>query len=328
MTNGPAPIYPAYCFSASPTFNKWVKLTVVDIHALRQEKGFEGQNIFFHLNHPIRYVYLIGPVVAIDNVNDHFLLLEIDDGSGATLEVKITRISPLNGRPHPRNKSKNNAQATRRHDGGSKAESGDTSDTDDELDQDDITSAKAPGATAPRPSITTTSETTIANLTITSTYGDHHVHLNNQEINIGTVLKLKGTLHVYRSTFQLTLLRAFIVYTTDEEAQAWNDYAHFCGNVLSRPWLLSDGELRAIAAAEKDKGIKAREADRLERERVRRYREKRMAWEERKRRHEDKAEKRREKETRVLDGNALDRPGWRPLSHEKNKKPLRSGVRP
>jgi len=35
-------IYPAYCFTSSPTYNKWVKLTAVDTHALRREPGFEG----------------------------------------------------------------------------------------------------------------------------------------------------------------------------------------------------------------------------------------------------------------------------------------------
>jgi len=45
MNHAPAPlIYPAYTFSASPTFNKWVKLTAVDVHALRHVTGFEGRS--------------------------------------------------------------------------------------------------------------------------------------------------------------------------------------------------------------------------------------------------------------------------------------------
>lgn len=38
-------VYPAYCYSRSPTFHKWVKLTAADVHALRQERGFEGECI-------------------------------------------------------------------------------------------------------------------------------------------------------------------------------------------------------------------------------------------------------------------------------------------
>lgn len=35
-------IYPAFCFQASPTYNKWVKLTAADVHGLRSHPGFEG----------------------------------------------------------------------------------------------------------------------------------------------------------------------------------------------------------------------------------------------------------------------------------------------
>jgi len=48
MNHALAPlIYPAYTFSASPTFNKWVKLTAVDVHALRHVTGFEGRSHVF-----------------------------------------------------------------------------------------------------------------------------------------------------------------------------------------------------------------------------------------------------------------------------------------
>ena len=36
------PIYPAYCFKVSPTFNVWVKLTAAGVHRLRAEPGYEG----------------------------------------------------------------------------------------------------------------------------------------------------------------------------------------------------------------------------------------------------------------------------------------------
>lgn len=35
-------IYPAKYFTASPTYNTWVKITAADILALRHETGFEG----------------------------------------------------------------------------------------------------------------------------------------------------------------------------------------------------------------------------------------------------------------------------------------------
>lgn len=42
LVSNPSSIYPAYCFSASPTYHKWVKLTATDVHALRREPTFEG----------------------------------------------------------------------------------------------------------------------------------------------------------------------------------------------------------------------------------------------------------------------------------------------
>ncbi|XP_014557171.1 hypothetical protein COCVIDRAFT_37283 [Bipolaris victoriae FI3] len=92
-------LYPAYCFGASPTFNTWVKLTVADVHALRSEKDFEGQRIYFYHNHPIRYVRIVGVVVAIDDINLKYTVLTIDDGSGAIIELKIVREIPAEKNP-------------------------------------------------------------------------------------------------------------------------------------------------------------------------------------------------------------------------------------
>ncbi|KAI4720259.1 hypothetical protein E4T48_03463 [Aureobasidium sp. EXF-10727] len=90
-----APVHNAKYFFASPTYNKWVKLTAADVHALREMPGFEGQNVYFHSNHPIRFVYLVAPVVAIQEIpNTKFLILTLDDSSGSCIDVKIERIDP------------------------------------------------------------------------------------------------------------------------------------------------------------------------------------------------------------------------------------------
>ena len=34
--------YNAYCFDLSPTYDVWAKLTVADIHALKERDGFQG----------------------------------------------------------------------------------------------------------------------------------------------------------------------------------------------------------------------------------------------------------------------------------------------
>lgn len=53
-----------------------------------------GQNIYFFLNHPIRFVRVVGVVVAIDDINLRYSALTLDDGSGATVELKIVRKVP------------------------------------------------------------------------------------------------------------------------------------------------------------------------------------------------------------------------------------------
>ncbi|KAG9518197.1 hypothetical protein KCU93_g8476, partial [Aureobasidium melanogenum] len=96
MNNNPtgqaAPIHNAKYFYASPTYDKWVKLSAADVHALREVPGFEGQSVYFHLNHPIRFVYLVAPVVAIQEIpNTKYLILTLDDSSGSCIDVKIQR---------------------------------------------------------------------------------------------------------------------------------------------------------------------------------------------------------------------------------------------
>ncbi|KIW02007.1 uncharacterized protein PV09_06513 [Verruconis gallopava] len=92
MSKEPAPIYPAYAFKESPTWFTWVKLLAVDVHGLREEAGFQGQNVYFYQNHPIRFVCLTGLVVSIDDKLNRYTLLELDDGSGSLIVVKITRL--------------------------------------------------------------------------------------------------------------------------------------------------------------------------------------------------------------------------------------------
>ena len=86
--------YPAYCFRASPTYFAWVKLTASDIHnALHTRRGFEGQSVYFYLNHPIQFVYLVGIVVSYEDIHEKRWLLILDDSSGATIEVTCPKLA-------------------------------------------------------------------------------------------------------------------------------------------------------------------------------------------------------------------------------------------
>ena len=125
----PVPLifYPAYCFSLSPTYDTWARLTVAEVHALEEREGFEGtspktceyfpftgcvkdvmtsfhlylilstagQNTYFHLNHPIKWIRLVGVIVAFDEFPTRWIML-LDDNSGALIEVTCGRPSPRN----------------------------------------------------------------------------------------------------------------------------------------------------------------------------------------------------------------------------------------
>ncbi|KAF5015352.1 hypothetical protein F66182_13346 [Fusarium sp. NRRL 66182] len=80
------PFYPAFCFPASPTHFTWVKMSIVDIHRLQSRRGFEGQNIYFHKNHPIQFVCLAGYILTRDEY-ERRTVLTVDDSSGSIIEV-------------------------------------------------------------------------------------------------------------------------------------------------------------------------------------------------------------------------------------------------
>ena len=103
--------YNAYCFDLSPTYHEWAKLTAADVHALKEREGFQGTlnkeheiyetksrhagqipSVYFHLNHPIRYVRLVGVVVAFD-VYEYRYIMVLDDSSGENIEVICGRVT-------------------------------------------------------------------------------------------------------------------------------------------------------------------------------------------------------------------------------------------
>ncbi|KXX81558.1 CST complex subunit STN1 [Madurella mycetomatis] len=89
MTDARQPeLYPQYCFHLSPTINRWCHLQVVDIFRLTSHPGFRGQDVYFYLNHPIKWVRIAGVVVAVDD-RQNKVTYTIDDGSGATIECVV-----------------------------------------------------------------------------------------------------------------------------------------------------------------------------------------------------------------------------------------------
>ncbi|KAI4113684.1 MAG: hypothetical protein LQ338_008131 [Usnochroma carphineum] len=92
ISTDPLVFYPQYCFQYSSTYNIWARLTAASIQALQARSGFEGQSTYFHLNHPIRWVRLVGVIVAFD-VYPNRVTITLDDSSGLTIDIFCRRNS-------------------------------------------------------------------------------------------------------------------------------------------------------------------------------------------------------------------------------------------
>jgi len=206
--------YPAYCHKASPTYFAWVKLSCATVHALRTRKGFEGQNLYFYLNHPVQFVCLVGVIVAFDTFNEKRWLMTLEDGSGATIEVVY---------PKPWIQHADKGTATL---------GPDVEQTRQKEDEDDT--------------------------------------LDMTAIDIGTVVKAKGTLDTFWGTRQLKLERIAVLVDTAAEVRCWVQQTALFNDVLSKAWVVSADEqselLReAEGTKEKDKGRCRRRQERQRR---------------------------------------------------------------
>lgn len=250
-------IYPAKYFSASPTYFAWIALTAHDVHrGLQSREGFEGQNLYFILNHPIKFVRVVGLIIGIEVLgNGKYLLLNLDDGSGSTIECKAQVRQP--GR------------------------------------RDDVAEAKRVKEEWP-------STTLVDNLDCNIDLGELKVRIDRQPVDIGTVVKAKGTIDTFRQQRQLKLERIRVVKDTNEEAKAWRETAAQKANVLSKPWVLTDEK-----KAEVDLKLARERAEDMEKTKKRRIKD--AKWAEKKRRHEEKKEKRRVALEGRFDEGALTR---------------------
>ncbi|PTB68904.1 hypothetical protein BBK36DRAFT_1192374 [Trichoderma citrinoviride] len=86
-------LYPRYCFHLSPTVNTWCLLRAAEVHALDQHAGFEGECFFFYRNLPIKWVRVVGIVVAIEQYAQR-RIYAIDDSSGMNISAVVTLPAP------------------------------------------------------------------------------------------------------------------------------------------------------------------------------------------------------------------------------------------
>ena len=245
--------YPAYCNKASPTYFTWVKLTASDIHhVLRSRPGFGSHNNIVYQRQQSRYhtsllFYLNHPVqfvyvagvVAAFDDHEYFWVFTVDDSSGATIDVTCRK---------PENvKEQNDGKSAQYNDNAELAQAA-TVESSEKLDDSSVDEA-------------------IALVEVLS------------RIEIGSVVKVKGTISNFRSVRQIALERLEITADTNAEVRFWAQRTKLFADVLSKPWILPVQEQKRMlkAAQGEVEENKGRAARRMERSAKVRKREKRHA---------------------------------------------------
>ncbi|TKX23695.1 hypothetical protein C1H76_4211 [Elsinoe australis] len=84
------------------------------------------------------------------------------------------------------------------------------------------------------------------------------LYLDERLLQVGLVIKAKGTFSAFRGVRQLDLKRLSVIKDTTEEIAAWKAEAEFRQEVLSRPWILSSDDQNRIDAATKQEDAQMR----------------------------------------------------------------------
>ncbi|KAJ4393204.1 hypothetical protein N0V93_002412 [Gnomoniopsis smithogilvyi] len=185
------PLYPQHCFKLSPTVNTYPHLRASDIDALTTHSGFHGQNLFFHLNHPIQWVRIAGIVVAVDEYPGR-RIYTVDDSSGVCIECLVDV---------PRADAALTAAVV-------------AAKVDSKTDHKSNLAIPAPKRIVP------------------------------EEVDVGTVIDVKGGLSLFRGNKQIKILKATILRSTEQEVAFWEKVRKFRRDVLEKPWQLTDKEVR------------------------------------------------------------------------------------
>ena len=173
-----------------------------------------GQKLYFYLNHPIKWVRLVGLIVSFELVSNRFILI-LDDFSGITLELTCIRKAPLC--PPPDTTSSN-------------VRSSDELEVADEAQLD-----------VSIPSLHKDKSLATAEIKGVTANG-HEVDLSH--LDIGSIVKVKGGIGEFRGQKQILLERILVVKSTSDEAAAWAENLEFKQNVLAKPWIVAEEKMK------------------------------------------------------------------------------------
>lgn len=149
------------------------------------------------------------------------------------------------------------------------------------------------------------SNTEVDNLNVLSRLGQFDVTVDDDVVDIGTTIRVKGTICEFRGFKQLELKRIWIVKTTSEEVKFWDALATFKRDVLGRKWHLSKSEGERIKKEIKIEQKKTREYERQKAIHEAKKAEQRKARAEYLAQKQAKYEVRRRKEEIIMNAGAL-----------------------
>lgn len=240
-------------------------------HTIWKLTSETGQKIFFYKNHPIRFVSVVGVIIARNEITRR-TILTMDDSSGATLDVVVQQADPKEAAKIQADQGSN-----------STAKQADTAASLDNLEE-------TPGILPMQALHLSTTDRTI---------------LDISKLVPGTMVKVKGTLSQFRSVVQLQLERFTLVPDTNAEMQFVDERLQFLVGVLSVPWVLSEEEVEQLRVEAEEGGLKVVE----ERKRAERRARRREEREERDQRHilkrYEREERKRRKEASVCQEEGL-----------------------
>lgn len=257
--------------------------------------------------------------------------LTLDDSSGRTIEVKVDCILPYKrekavevSKPPPTR----HAWATTNYVKLQRMDDDDAQQSESSGDESDIMNANEYEPkdkhvfelNRPTPAREPVAlDTMVANVKVTTRCNDtrcraEHITIDGRVVDVATVIKAKGTLQTWKDTTQLRLARTSVVRAVDEEARVWMEYSTFCHSVLSRPWALSSKQIQVLEDESRSLTRKERETYKRTQEKARKRQEKRREIQDRISASEARAEQRRQAMVSELNGNPLDRYGWKPTT--------------
>ncbi|KAE8444067.1 hypothetical protein EG329_000935 [Mollisiaceae sp. DMI_Dod_QoI] len=204
-------IYPDYCHTLSPTIGKWVPLPAKDVHVLKDVGVFcDGRILYHFINHPIKWVKVIGVVVAVDQFKEK-RVYTLDDSSGVCVEcTAVAPPRPIETVNIPKHLGQLaaieaqivNAEEKKRGKGKEKAEGKDEKKTPSVLDP----------------------------------------VVPWEEIDIGTIVKVKGRINNWWNQLQIEAIKIEILKGLDAEVKCWNEIREFRESVLEKPWVVTQEE--------------------------------------------------------------------------------------